>query len=178
MTESLNKIDEIRTAIKHLIVSGFPFEDKIGKLAKDEQWPNLRKVLAMPWLTAWKDLEHLIDPEWNPSDPQNIIAPYTPPPGVAFPPSGASPDMIKDPEVRADYKKYLKNKERISAKNYEQRKLIKLKQEYAEKMEYYIIGIYSFPPSDLEELKRLLDEYISDTAKKARILTTVNNNIR
>jgi hypothetical protein len=125
-----------------------------ARLAKPE-WPEQRKDSAALWLDVWRRVEGSIDPNWDPNDPKFAVKPFVPPPEIPFK-SGMRPEDVKDPKARADYEAHIKKNAEITARNNEQRKLRKLKQEYFPQVVDYVAALYSAPPFRAEELRGLL----------------------
>lgn len=174
-SQALGKADESQIDVQlHLLLSYLRLDDKLSQLGAGQR-AQARKASAELWVSVWRRLESLTDPNWDPNDPRNAVVPYIPPPGVIFPPSGAPAEAVPDPKIRAEYEAHLKKNERIARGNYQQRMLRRLKQDYSGSVEEYLITIYSIPPPDREELKSCL-VVIKDNAMRQKILSTVKEN--
>ena len=174
-TIALSNADDSQIDVQlYLLDSYLRVDSESGRL-KGEKWSEARTDSAELWFGVWQRLEDSIDRDWDPEDPKNDVEPYVPPEGVVFA-SGMSPDAIEDPSVRAEYEAHLKKNERIAANNYQQRKLRRVQEEYSQKVEDYVIRIYSIPEFNMEELKAHLTN-LEDEKMSKRILDAVSKNV-
>lgn len=130
----------------------------------DSEWVEQRRQRVKLWLHALNRLETEKDETFDPEDSGPIKV--NPPSGTTgFP--GMGPEQIKDPVLRAEYKKAIdENNKRIRNSNH-QLKLRQNEQAIIRGALKYISTVYARPPSDIEELRRLLREYkISDDLRK------------
>lgn len=142
----------------------------------DEEWASYRRKGAERFLRAWKRLENAIDDDWDPNDiPEANVSP---PKGIGIPGiPGMSPELIKDPVLRAEYEKAIeKNREKIEIRN-EQLKLRNTNNRYHRILEKYLVSTYSIPPYANEELSKYVNGYTADEKTRSRILDAVKKNI-
>ena len=128
-------------------------------------------------LHAWKRFLEAFDPNW---DPKEVIWGGNVPPPVAtgFSP-GVDPAAIQDSALRAEYEEAIRlNNEAIE--NFEEQNLLHNKWSIMipDLTERRIIQAYSHPPYATDELRKMLDEYLTDQEVKTRIIQTVEKNIR
>jgi hypothetical protein len=138
--------------------------------AQGEAWSTRRSDAVKLWFRAWQRLEQSIDRDFDFSDvPEKNVAP---PPGSGVIP-GMSSEYIVSPRVRKAYEEAIK-RNRQKGENYsEQRKLRDLEEMFSSRAEQFIIGAYSKPPFDLDELNHYLESYIADRDTRERILEAV-----
>lgn len=157
----------------HLLNSYLRIDDQ-GASARGSKWTEVRSASAAQWFKAWQDLEESIDPDWILNDPKLAIKPYVPPSNVPFD-SGMSPDAMSDPKIREEYKAHLKRNQELTELNKQQQLLRRVQREYAQMFQDYIVSIYSTPPFDIEELKKL-SAGLKDEPMRNRILQAVQEN--
>ena len=169
---ALKKADETQMNVQlHLLTSYLRVHEKMATM-KVADWPQERRASAELWFGVWKRLEGLIDPDWDPSDPKNEVKPFEPPEGKPGPPGGAAPEAIQDPELRAQYEAHQKKNAELTARNQQQHRLRKAREDYAEDFEQYIISLYTMSPFNTPELKAQLAG-LKDEAMSKRILDAV-----
>jgi len=134
-------------------------------------WAQKRQQSAELWFGVWRKLEEFIDPSWSLNDPKYAIKPYVPPAHVQFD-SGMSPEDIQDPKIRREYEAHLLKNHELMEFNKGQLLGRKLKQEYSQTFEDYIVSLYSAQPFDPEGLGRFLVG-LKDKDMKERILQSV-----
>ena len=168
----LNKADNTQIDVQvHILTSYLRLEPKLISLLKSD-FPVERGLSANLWLGVWNKVETMIDKGWSLNDPENEVRPFSPPPEIFFM-SGMNPDDVNDPTVRAEYEKHLKKNKATSEKNKLQVKLRKIKTEYSQQVEGYIVNIYSTPPLNDQELREKLTHF-KDGGMKTRILTALS----
>ncbi|MCK4824602.1 hypothetical protein KA005_53110 [bacterium] len=141
---------------------------------KGEDLAQRRKKDVEIRLHAWKRLLGAIDPNWDPNE--EIWSPNAVGALMGLP-SGISPEGVKDPKLRAEYKAALqKNREQIERRT-KQYRLHDWLKSYPKRAERYIVKAYSKPPFNLEELKQYLGKYAVDEKTRARILDAVKKNM-
>jgi len=144
--------------------------DAEGKPLRGEAWTAMRQKQAKLWLHAWQRIEKTIDKNWDPKDTgvRNVL-----PPRGASGIAGMAPSAIKDPQLRAEYEAALEaNREKVErySQQYRARQLKELLVPWAER---FLIGAYMKPPAGNAELEALLNTYISDADRRARLLKAV-----
>ena len=125
-----------------------------------EQRAEAAKVI----LHVYARLESNTDPTFDFSKRGSI---NIPPPLETGLPSGVSPDAIKDPKLRRQYKEALReNTERLKA--YTMQSLLRrLQKQHGSRIEQCLIGMYSPGPAD--ELHELLNQFKIGQDAKDRI---------
>lgn len=141
-----------------------------GAAKPDDEWVTLRGKKAALYLHAWKRLDAMIDPNFDLSVPISINV--MPPPGAGIPPGG-DPSAITDPNIRKEYEALIEQNRKNIVKYNEQRRLRDLNKVYQRQAEQYLITAYSTPPYNIEELRTLLNQYITDRTIRERILNSV-----
>jgi hypothetical protein len=130
-------------------------------------------------LHCWKHLKDSLDPNWDPEkrppSPKLVSMMLIGKVPVVI--SGMSPDGIKDPVLREEYRKALDEANRKVMEFSNQSTLHRTIQIYPKVTENYIIALYSIPPYNIDELKELLGDAVVDEETKTRILETVKNNM-
>ncbi len=151
------------------------YEYSKGNLA-DQEWIKNRRKGTERFFRAWQRLENAIDEDWDPNDIPELNV--SPPKGIGIPGiPGMSPELIKDPVLRAEYENAIEeNRKKIKIRN-EQLKLRNIKKMYFRIVEKYMIGTYSLTPYANDELKQYLEKYKIDEKTKARIVETITKNI-
>jgi len=139
----------------------------------DPDWSALRRKKAGLWLEAWRRLDSSIDPKFDFSDLPLVNVP--PPPGVPFGAGGVL-EAIKDPRLRADYEAAVARNNAKASRHMEQGWLKQTIPQFHRLAELYIGEAYSKPPSAISELEKLLQEYVSDSSARSRVLAAVKKN--
>ncbi len=143
-----------------------------GKRLKGNPRAQLRKNQVALQLRAWQRIEQTIDRNWDPDDmPAMNLAP----PNATGLPSGVAPSAVKDPQLRAEYEAAIEANRQKAARYRLQSRARKLKKRWIRHAERFIIRTYIQPPARLAELEALLNVYVADAAKRARILDAVKN---
>lgn len=133
-------------------------------------WSKRRSYKAKSWLHAWQRIENGYVGNFNFDDlPMINLAPPT----DSGMPSGVSPKAIKNPKLRAEYEAAIKQNEQKTRRYNEQYQIHKMRQRYFALAEKYLISIYSRPPYNVDELKQLLNTYVSDKERRERIVKVV-----
>lgn len=87
-----------------------------------------------------------------------------------------SPEEIKDPRLRAKYEAAIAENERKADEFRRQYRLRQLDSSFPRTAEKYLIQAYSKPPSNLHELRGLLNIYQIDKTSARKILDGVSRN--
>src|SRR3989339_173001 len=156
------EFDLVQIVASDMIVPGAP---------TGQVWAQRRKQEVQLKFHAWKRLIGAIDPKWNPNE--RLVMHPEPPMGVNNYDSGASPESIKDPILRAQYEEAIRKNDQKNERHSLQRKYREWLERLSESVERYSIRAYSKPPDNIEELTQLLKEYISDESLRERILDGV-----
>ena len=152
----------------HVQFVGFLMFDPL--VVDETAWKTLRKQKAELWLAARRRVEAAVDPAFNMDDSTFLNVPAPLGSGV---PSGASPESIRDPKLRAEYERAIaENSAKVRRFN-DQYWLKRNAPNFYKNVERYLVNAYSRPPSDSAELERLLAQYIDDNGERARILDQV-----
>jgi hypothetical protein len=101
-----------------------------------------RKDVLQVWLAFFAEIDKNLDPKFDPNE-QHYVK-LTPPPadGIELP-SGASPDMIKDPKKRKEYEDAIKENDRKTEAYNLQTRLRRLDAEAVINFERFLRGAYS-----------------------------------
>jgi hypothetical protein len=168
---ALEKADEMSLEVECRLVNGVGGNvDAEGKPLKGEAWTALREKQARLWLHAWQRIEKTIDKTWDPDDlPQMNV---TPPHGASGE-AGMAPSAIKDPQLRAEYEAAIEANRKKNERYHQQSTAAKLKKYWVPEAERFLIGAYMKPPAANAELEALLNTYISDADRRARLLKAV-----
>lgn len=154
---------------------------KFREESKKTDWSSRRNSLAKLYLHAWDRLEKAIDPNFDPDE----VLPGWPRPsaydGIWSP--GMSPEAIKDPRVRAEYRSALEEFWRKQRRYTEQRRLRRLMKTYLPRLQKDLLRLYSGPLFDSKELEtealqQDLQGHIVDKKTKDRILDTMKKSIK
>lgn len=136
----------------------------------DAAWQELRRQKARFWLETWRRIGQATDSNFDFNDrPLLNVAPPLPT-GL---PSGVSPASVENRQFRAEFENAIaQNNAKIQ--RYNEQSWLKLDGSRVHKeVEHYLVNAYGRAPSDLQELQRLLSEYIEDTAVRDRLLEEV-----
>lgn len=173
---ALKRKDDLPALTEADLVSDLlPQEDRFlsEKTLKDKDWASYRIARASISLHALGRIAKATDRNF---DFSKLPIDARPPLGANGIGTGMSPELITDPKVRADYEARIKASEVINAKYQEQYQLKLMTGTLVPQEERYIVDLYSIQPYNGQELKRLLDTYLSDPGMKQRIMDKVTNN--
>ena len=153
--QTLKKADTFDFEIEWQLLIKLRYSISESKLS-DVQIQERRERVKL-WLHLIHRLEVEKDKNFDPNDLPLLNV--TPPEGVPVRFSGMSPDLIKDPQLRAEYEKAIEaNAKKMKYYNH-QYKLRQNEDFFVRYATKYISMVYSRPPIDLNELKNLLNEY-------------------
>jgi len=172
-----NKPDNISIETEFALVSILHGQYEYMKGERtDEEWASYRRKGTERFFHAWQRLENAIDENWDPNDIPELNV--SPPKGIGIPGiPGMSPELIKDPVLRAEYEKAIeRNREKIKIRN-EQIKLRNIKKMYFRIVEKYLVSTYSIPPYDNEEFGKYLNKFTTDEKTRARIVDALTQKI-
>jgi hypothetical protein len=127
-----------------------------------------RRAKVQLFLGALQRADGLIDHQFNFDD---LPALNVRVPGV--PMAGMDPNAVEDPQVRAAYKAAIESNSKKAQTRLEQTKLLRLEQRLLRSGEPLIKRLYSNVPGGAEELRGLLDKYLTDTALKEHLQSTI-----
>jgi hypothetical protein len=137
------------------------------------EWLKQRTAELIYWFHACKRLHAAIDPTWVP-DERGLPIHAPVPAGVQDAIiGGMSPKSIKDPKLRAQYERNIKEHSAKIQRNSEQRQARELAESFFPTAEKYIIEAYSHSPVNMSELDTRLKDYIADEEMRTRILEAV-----
>lgn len=157
--------DLLRVARKNVGQDGKPLDG----IARSE----LRKSLTILQLVAWHRIEKAVDASWDPEDDPPVLNVL--PPDGANAEAGVAPEAIADPKLRAEYERAIQvNRLKIERARL-QHQARDLEKYWVPGVERFLIEAYMEAPDRLEELEALLNSYVDDKAKRARILNAVKN---
>jgi len=167
---TLDKADQIPLDLECELLRGVQQRlDAGGNELDGQPWAQLRREQATLWLHAWRRLQRVIDPNWDPDDLPMINVPA--PDGF---PAGVAPEAVEDPQARARYKAAIVANREKAAKYDEQYRARQLQQHWLKTAEQFIISSYMVSPGATSELQSLLEQYITDTRVRERILRAVS----
>jgi len=170
--EALELVDQIPVLVELNLVQNVSLLKAQPKLMTQEEFTKQRLRDAEAWLHALNSFTSTLDPTWDPNE-QIPVHPDPPPGLINNYISGASPESIKDPVLRAQYERAVEeNKQRIEEHTVQYMLRHRLK-DFPQKAERYLINLYSLPPSNPSELKELLNRYNIDETTAERILKAV-----
>jgi hypothetical protein len=137
-----------------------------------QEWIRLRAEKARLLLRTWKHVVDGIDPTFDVNNPGGVMMNVPPPPGVPGM-AGGDPAGVKDPVLRKRWEDAIaENGAKIEGQN-RQFYLRDDGMRFIKVAEWSLIDAYSRPPYNTPELKRLLDEYVSYSLTRERILINV-----
>lgn len=166
--------DEIPLIIE-LELIGHVTTVRIGSdVSKGEQFSKERKENVAIRLHAWKRLMQAVDPNWDP-DEVLFVDNVAPPAGTGMP-AGVEPEAIKDADLRKEYETLIEENRKKIEKYREQYELSKWLKRFPRRIEEEIIQAYSDPPLNVEELRAMLHEHLSDKEVTHRIVNAVEKN--
>lgn len=125
---------------------------KFKEAAQIKDWPNKRTATAKLYFHACHRLEKAIDKNWDPND-LSLVYPM-PPAGVERGWDGMSPEVIKDPKLRAEYEAALEKYRRKSKHNTQQHNLRQLKKWHLPHLHKNLLWLYSGPLFDSTKLEK------------------------
>jgi len=134
-------------------------------------WRHLRFQKANLWLNTWRQFAASIDPNFDASEVPMI---NLEPPVGSMVPSGASPEALKDPKLRAEYERRLTDNQARTARIAQQQYLRMNANQFYKEAENYLVNAYSKPPSDSAELERLLIEKGVDSSTRSNLSKKVS----
>lgn len=158
------------------IVRLLPYlQDRPITVDDETVWAKKRKTNIELWLRAWQKLEQNIDKKFNFDDLPSI---NVLPPLETGLPAGVSPLAIKDLRLRMEYEEsILKNTRKVEYYNHQYRLQTIIKW-FPRKAKEFIIGAYSQPPSNIDELNQLLFSHLIDGKNKDDILQQISDKRR
>jgi hypothetical protein len=143
-----------RYAISVLTREDLPLEEHVhfveflmfDPLVIDEAaWKTLRKQKAELWLAVRRRVVSSIDPTFDFDDLPFINVPTPKGSGAR---AGSSPESIKDPKLRAEYKAAIaRNSEKIQ-RSHDQLWLKQIVPHFYKDVERYLVNAYTRPPTD------------------------------
>lgn len=134
---------------------------------KGKELALTRTQLATLWLDTWREVDSVVK-GFDFGDPPVMNVPA---PGATTP--GASPDTIKDPEIRRQYDAAVAaNDAKGERRNHMYMFALKANGFFM-RAERAITGFYRVKPYDNEELARLLEVYVSNRETRERMLSVV-----
>jgi hypothetical protein len=139
-----------------------------------DTWAAMRQRNARYCLHAYKRLHDAIDPTWDPAVVDfRVYAPLPPGRSGLLTPGALDPRDIEDPDTRAQYEESIRENTRKAERYMYQRRLRQLREEWLPFIEHMLTWTYITRPGAAPELESLLDQYVSDIAERAKILTAV-----
>lgn len=167
----------LEAQIYFVMVLSEPPHPRDPKLAKLLAQRKHRLDLMLPVLHR---LTARIDPTIDVMDIRTFSH-VQPPPGATSP-SGlpaVGPAEIKDPALRAEYERRIRERELMEQRKGEKMRLLLLKKGLLQHLENYIVAVYTLGPPDQQEFQEVLNSLGGDgkdaelQATTARIITKV-----
>ncbi len=169
---ALEEADEIPLPLE-LELTGHVTTVRIGPDAsRGEDFVEVRTQDVAVRLHAWKRLIEAIDPNWDPDEV--LWLGNVEPPAATGLPAGVAPEAIKDATLRAEYEAAIRNNRQKAEEYKEQYELHKWQKRFLKRAESEIIQAHSFPPFDIGNLRKMLDDHLNDQEAKLRIVEAVN----
>jgi hypothetical protein len=133
---------------------------------EDPRWNEWRRKKLDLWLKALDKMDRITDPHF---DPNNAPSRNVAPPGVMGLRAGVSPDSIKDPNLRLEYERAIKqNAEKVTRYRL-QYTIRRVEKDWGSKLKAYVDNHYTTEAKDLEELNTLIERNISNDSRKAQM---------
>ena len=171
-TSALERTPETRLERELLLLSFLQGDIESG--ASEADWPNIRRERATRWFRALKRLDNQIDKTFDFDDLPWLSE--APPPGANLPP-GIAPDHIRDAALRREYEARIENNRKKADTYTTQWKLRQVLEEYTPRADEYVSRAYAQPPYAVTELQQILAEDVLDNARRAAIISVVENDI-
>ncbi len=168
---ALERADAMPLEVQCAIVSFVQHDrDAEGRALSEGALAQVRRVRASLWLQAWQRIDRSIDEEWSPADTgaANVV-----PPGGG--PAGMDPAAISDPVLRAQYEADIAANRQKIIRATEQFRARDLRKYWVPTAKRVLIRLYMEAPNGTEELRALLEEYISDASDREQVLDAVVN---
>ncbi len=173
---ALEKTDDMPLSLE-LELIGHVTTVRIGPGAsRGEDFSKRRRKDVAVRLHAWKRLIDAIDPNWDPDEV--IWGGNVAPPAATGVPAGVEPEAIKDADLRAEYVAAIQRNRQKAEEYRKQYELHKWLKRFPKRAESDIVQAYSYPPFDIGELQKMLDDHLPDQETKARIVEAVGKNMR
>ncbi len=129
----------------------------ISKLTEVQKEAQLRHRTVKLWLGILAAIDRSLDPKFDPNDlPEESITP--PPSGAIEYPSAIDPSAIRDPVVRAQYEKALKENSQKAEHYRLQTKLRRLNPHATVDVDRFLTNYYTDSAADHADLESLLGE--------------------
>lgn len=180
--EALSNVKDLTVGLETGFVANLMGDtDALPGIISDKEWETKRKEKAELWLHATSRLEQAIDSNFDPNDRKNWPFANLMPPigdGKQIITSGMSPDDVKDPKSRAQYKADIKANNQKAEKMNDQVGLRGIEQYFFGFSEKYLVKIYSRKPYRLDELKSLLKRYNIEPKRQLVIVNAVTKSMQ
>lgn len=124
---------------------------RYGHMAQEEDWADQRQEIAKLYFSTWVRLLTAIDKDWDPNGPTMKVPRPLGKVGPSWP--GMSPDLVKDPGVRAEYEAALEKHREERRWTSEQRLLRRLAKYNLPQLQKHLLRLYSGPSFDCKELE-------------------------
>jgi hypothetical protein len=151
-TEALAKAETFSLQLETQLL-GFLARDLASASGAKSEWIRERRTKTKLWLHAWQRLEKGINRNFDFSDRPmlNVM-----PPQETGLPSGAAPEAIKDPKLRARYEAVIAANVKKGREYNRQFEFRYLDEIFPKRAAEYLARVYSEPPYDLAELRQYL----------------------
>jgi hypothetical protein len=182
MMRNQNNLHEVQSHLEHFETSQDPdwlvkAQETLGEvLLTEERDPKVRKEIRLHMLDMWlrllDSLDRHFDPAFDENDtPQKLVQPPAlPDPKQGSLRPGASPSLIADPKLRAEYEHAIAAN-RAKTKRYRLQLLLRrmggsLRQE----VHGFIASAYKPTPEDRDEVRKAIERNIASDMEKATLL--------
>jgi hypothetical protein len=138
----------------------------------DEQRRDARQVALNLWLRLLDLLDRNFDSTFDADDipPKMVRPPAFPDPSQGALPPGASPSLITDPKVRAEYEQAIAAN-RAKIRRYRlQIVLRQVDKDLRHDVRHFIVNAYKPIPESREEVKQAIERNVSDEKERADLL--------
>lgn len=160
-----SKITEGALAGVGMAIATLPIEGE----KESAKWMSLRQAHFDLWLTAFNHIDTLIDPTFDLQDKKNIPKINVMPPGWTIN-SGASPDSIKEPALRDEYKRRIEENHKKTLKYNTQSFLQKIDADWSKMVTKEIQFLYDFGnKNDVPELTAAVEKTLTNPARKEKM---------
>lgn len=125
-----------------------------------------RKNVLRTWLEGLAVIDRLLDPNFDPENVPQINV--MPPLGTGLS-SGASPDAIRDPTLRREYKRAIELNAQKSEHYHGQKALRDLDEKWSLKVQSYVQRNFTQKKDDIEEIQSLIDTCVTTKSRKKQL---------
>lgn len=172
ITKELNTIKDAKD-FKKVMVLHKPIQDFKEKDDAKLTRKQIRALKLNLRLVLLNTFDNNFDPAFNAGE--NIGRYVRPPSGVGQFFSGMSPEVIKDPKLRREYKDAIKKNEEKIANYTFQTWIRRRKPRLLKEIAVYVIQKYSTEAQDIGEVTKAINTFISDKKTRAAIKNKIKD---